>query len=127
MRGGFAKALFAVALLANLLIGLPGKVLAQSHHPAEITSQTPASHDDHHQHMVHAPEPACPMVHESHDAAPGDTSSEDCCHLGLGSPVLSDGIATALIHWDHHDHGLPVSDQILASGNILPPLRPPRA
>lgn len=126
MRGGFAKALFALALLANLWIGLPVKALAHS----MATSSPVVGHDDsshdHHQHMTAATDSACPAGHH-HTPAPSDIPADDCCHIGLSSPTLTDGVGVALASWDGLDHGVPRSDQILASGTIAPLLRPPRA
>lgn len=131
MRGGFAKVLFVLALLANLWIGLPMKAWAHSMAASPAVASHHGSSQDHHQQDMVASDPACPAGHHQAPApsrAPAnDTPADDCCHIGLGSPVLTDATGIVLTHWDGLDHGVPVSDQILASGTVAPLLRPPRA
>ncbi len=124
MRGSFAKALFALSILANLLISLPVPALAhQWSLDTAVADDGVGGHA--HRHDVAAPEQLCKASHQQLPSAGGETCH---CQTGLGSPTLSDlGTGLALAFLLRPDHGRPSADQIVASGTLLPPLRPPRA
>lgn len=132
MRSAFSKGLFALAMLAYLLAGLPvysGMALAHepvphAHHAA--SAHPDALHGGHHgEDGAAASDRLCQTNHQQLPATDGDACH---CPAGLGGATLSDGDpGVAATAWRGNVHGLPPSDQIADSGAFLPPLRPPRA
>jgi hypothetical protein len=123
MHVSFAKALFALSILANLVIGLPVQALAHQW-PSDHAVADQAANDRALQHNVAALEELCKVNHQQLPSADG----EDCsCQAGLGSATLSDGgMGIVLELLLRPKQSWAATDQLVTASAFLPPLRPPR-
>lgn len=121
MRSCLPRALFVLAVLAGVLLGLPLRAVAHEGSPDRPMIEA--------RHGAGLPAELCAMDGERLSTADSPASTHDGhCHSGVGSPALLDSACADLLVWTVGlVHALPAADQGLVSGTVLPPLRPPRA